>query len=107
LTSKSFSLIVGLPGDFNSDGSIDAADYVVWRKTLGQNVAIGSGADGNRDGEVNELDFAVWKSYFGAVAVAGTGSVTPTIPEPATYLLVALATLKTTCARRRHRAVPQ
>ena len=24
-----------LPGDFNSDGVVDAADYVVWRKGLG------------------------------------------------------------------------
>jgi hypothetical protein len=24
-----------LPGDYNGDGTVDAADYVVWRKTLG------------------------------------------------------------------------
>ena len=24
-----------LPGDFNRDGSVDAADYVVWRKNPG------------------------------------------------------------------------
>ena len=24
--------VIGLPGDFNSDGIVDAADYVVWRK---------------------------------------------------------------------------
>lgn len=25
----------GIPGDFNSDGRVDSADYVVWRKNLG------------------------------------------------------------------------
>ena len=25
--------IAELPGDFNHDGTVDAADYVVWRKT--------------------------------------------------------------------------
>ena len=28
-------LSVALPGDFNNDGTVDAADYVVWRKTDG------------------------------------------------------------------------
>ena len=27
--------VPSLPGDFNSDGTVDAADYVVWRKTDG------------------------------------------------------------------------
>src|SRR5688572_9519961 len=41
------------PGDYNDDTSVDAADYVVWRNTLGQTVAqLGRGADGDADGVV-------------------------------------------------------
>src|SRR6202007_2157730 len=44
----------GLPGDFNHDGIVDAADYTVWRDSLGQtgNVA----ADGNEDNVVDMAD---------------------------------------------------
>ena len=30
-----WSAVAGLPGDFNHDGTVDAADYVVWRKNPG------------------------------------------------------------------------
>src|SRR3954452_12206466 len=36
----SLSFLVVLPGDYNSNGAVDAADYVVWRSNLG----LGSGA---------------------------------------------------------------
>jgi hypothetical protein len=56
-----------LPGDYNGDGSVDAADYVVWRKTFdSEDVTPFSGADGNGDGEVNEDDLPVWRANFGA-----------------------------------------
>ena len=39
-----------LPGDYNLDHSVDAADYVLWRKTLGTTgVPAYSGADGDGD----------------------------------------------------------
>ena len=33
-------------GDYNGDGTVDAADYTVWRDTFGQEVDEGTGADG-------------------------------------------------------------
>ena len=30
-----------LPGDYNADGHVDAADYTIWRDTLGQSVTAG------------------------------------------------------------------
>jgi hypothetical protein len=54
------------PGDYNRDRKVDAADYVVWRKTLG---ATGlnsyTGADGDGDGDVDSDDLAVWKAHYG------------------------------------------
>ena len=40
-----------VPGDFDSNGVVDAADYVVWRKTVGQ-FGTGLAADANRDNSV-------------------------------------------------------
>ena len=50
---------------------VDAGDYTVWRNTLGQNVAAGSGADGNGDGMIDEDDYNVWRSNFGATSGSG------------------------------------
>jgi hypothetical protein len=64
-------------GDYNLDGTVDAADYVTWRMTQGQSVSPYSGADGTGDGLVGPEDYALWRAQFGAVVPpppAGTGS---------------------------------
>ena len=73
-----------IAGDYNRNGAVDAADYVVWRKTLNSTSELA--ADGNLDGTVNDADYAVWRTNFGAVA--GGGSLA-TVPEPtALWILV-------------------
>jgi hypothetical protein len=52
-------------GDFNRDGRVNSADYIVWRMQLGSTVAPGTGADGNGDGLVDDADHAVWMSNLG------------------------------------------
>ncbi len=47
-----------LIGDYNEDGDVDAADYVVWRKTFGSSVEQFAGADGNGDGIVDAADYS-------------------------------------------------
>ena len=53
----------GLPGDYNRDGSVDAADYVVWRNLAGQTGNLA--ADGNEDNMVDSKDFDLWRSNMG------------------------------------------
>jgi hypothetical protein len=53
-------------GDYNHDGNVDAADYLIWRTTTLQPVANGQGADGNGDGFVNGQDYFVWRRNFGS-----------------------------------------
>ena len=43
----------GLSGDYNQNNVVDAADYVLWRNTLGANVTPFTGADGSGNGELN------------------------------------------------------
>ncbi len=91
-------------GDYNLDGIVDAADYVVWRNTTGTSVEPFTGADGNGDGLVNVLDYTVWKNFFGMTNPATGGLLSPatTVPEPNTALFATfLAGLATAALRRR------
>lgn len=74
-------------GDFNHDGAVDAADYVVWRKDSGSH----GGAQGYTDWVINFGQ----SPGSGAVAVAN-----PTVPEPTTALLLTLAAGFGICGRR-------
>jgi hypothetical protein len=69
-----------LPGDYNRNGIVDAADYTVWRDTLGAGGLVPlTGADGDGNGAVDVVDYRVWKSHFGAVLPlpdADSGAVT-------------------------------
>jgi hypothetical protein len=86
----------GLPGDYNGDGHVDAADYTVWRDHLGQNLALPNDAT---PGTVTQADFNVWKSNFGNHLGSGSGS-SGAVPEPATLVMILAGTLTISCCRR-------
>lgn len=69
--------VVPLLGDYNLDSTVDAADYVTWRYTLGQQVSPYTGADGNGDGVINQFDHAVWRENFGATLMGSASSALP------------------------------
>jgi arylsulfatase A-like enzyme len=54
-----------LPGDFNLDGSVDAADYVRWRFEVSQTMVAQLTADSNGDGIVDDADYQIWRRNFG------------------------------------------
>ncbi len=65
---------VELPGDFNRDGFVDQADYIVYRKTVNMAVATPyDGADGSGNGTVGPEDLAVWQANFGRTLGGGGG----------------------------------
>ena len=53
-----------VPGDYNRDGSVDAADYIVWRATVG-NTSQTASADGIRNLIVDAADYNLWRANFG------------------------------------------
>ncbi len=62
----------GRGGDYNNNGIVDAADYTVWRDTLGQPVLNGGdGADGDESESINQGDYDFWKARFGHVTRGG------------------------------------
>lgn len=81
-----------LVGDFNADGKVDAADYVVWRDTDGSTTDLRADADGSL--KVDIVDYMRWKEHFGQTAGSGLGAGAA-VPEPtsAVLMLMGLATL--------------
>jgi len=62
---------VPIPGDYDLNGLVEAADYGVWRASYGEPVATpGLGADGNGDGMIDAADYVYWRM---AHANAGSG----------------------------------
>jgi hypothetical protein len=62
-----------LPGDYNRDCVVDAADYIVWRKALGATgLPVYFGADGSGNGSIGQEDLAVWRANFGKSLPAAT-----------------------------------
>jgi hypothetical protein len=63
----------GLAGDYNNDGRVDAADYVVWRKN-----------DGSQNG------YNTWRTNFGRTSGSGAALDSAAgVPEPASFGLAA------------------
>jgi hypothetical protein len=89
------------PGDYNHDLTVDAADYVVWRKQLGS-MGTGLTADGNGDSVVNQLDYDVWKVNFGAMSPGAAATAAPlgAVPEPSVLQLVIVGAAIGTCVTR-------
>jgi len=77
--------LFALAGDFNHDGVVDAADYVVWRRD-----------DGGQAG------YDLWRTNFGQTGGAGSllASGSP-VPELATLPSLVVALTAAACFRRR------
>jgi hypothetical protein len=71
-----------LPGDYNGNRTVDAADYVIWRKTLGSQVNRYEGADGNGNNSIDVDDFNVWRGNFGRM-LSGASIIAPSLVDEA------------------------
>lgn len=81
------SAVATLPGDYNNDGRVDAADYTVWRD--------GGSPDSSPAG------YATWAGNYGAVAAPAAATGLASIPEPSSVCVAALATFLAVAWRRR------
>jgi len=78
-----------LPGDYNHDDHVDAADYVVWRSTLGSTSALR--ADGSNNQLIDNADYNVWRANIGH-SISPTGQLTSLgVPESTTFSLFLIA----------------
>ena len=83
----------GVPGDYNNDGTVNSADYVVWRNHLGTSTLL---PNDSTPGAVDPEDYEVWKSHFGSTSSTATFHV----PEPCVLvLLLVIANCVFVCGR--------
>ncbi|HEX5471701.1 MAG TPA: hypothetical protein VFW73_07425 [Lacipirellulaceae bacterium] len=92
-----------MAGDFNADGAVDAADYLLWRKGLGTSYS--------------PNDYELWQSHFGESDTAGSSAAFASsadhfdrtganVPEPRSLALIVLAIAATCCCLRLNPAAP-
>jgi hypothetical protein len=86
VATNQYLTVAYLPGDYNGDGAVDAADYTTWRDGLGT--------------IYKQSDYAVWVTNYGrSLASASAGEA---VPEPSAALLVT-ATLAIASPRPRRK----
>jgi hypothetical protein len=91
-------VVAGLPGDYNGDFAVTAADYTVWRNTLGSDEdfradGTGPGLDGIPDGFVDVHDYHFWKAHYGDTPLSGSStraSALAGVPEPSSLAPLAI-----------------
>ena len=79
----------GIPGDFNLDHVVDAADFVTWRKGLGT--------------IYTTADYDVWRAHFGQTAGGGLGAnfSGAEMPEPSGWTILLATSVALPFVRRR------
>lgn len=86
--------ISAVPGDFNGDGTVNLADYTLWRDNLGADESVLPVGTTDGSGFVDADDYMLWKDNFGAMSGAGSLiAQNSTVPEPTAVVLFGLASL--------------
>jgi glucose/arabinose dehydrogenase len=75
-----------LAGDYNANGTVDAADYILWRKTLGSTTVLA--ADGSHNNKVDQADYTIWQNNFGNTVHTSSPGAGSTIPELASIAYI-------------------
>jgi hypothetical protein len=79
----------GVPGDFNGNGTVDAADYTVWRKNNGMTTSLPNDPIG---GTIGQGQYDYWRAHFGQTAGSGSGAeLNVAVPEPTNLVILMLA----------------
>jgi hypothetical protein len=88
-TVVAFTAIANSSADFNGDGQVNGADFIVLQRNLGKTIgAQHAEGDADRDGDIDSADLNLWKAHHGGA------SIQP-LPEPTAAIqsLAALAVL--------------
>ncbi len=85
---------VALLGDYNGNGVVDMADYVLWRNG-------GPLQNDPTPGVVDSSDYTFWRAHFGNTSGSGAGLGSAAVPEPCSWLLAMFGAAFVAAKRRR------
>jgi hypothetical protein len=84
--------VLNLPaGDYDFNGTVNADDYTVWRRSFGSTTA--AEADGNGNGRVDAADFVVWRNSLAGSATGSLNAIPMAVPEPSMAVIATAASL--------------
>jgi hypothetical protein len=90
-------------GDYNDNGTVDAADYVAWRDNEGTtNTLLNRHPDNT--GPIGAADYETWAANFGDMAASGSSVAGAAVPEPASLALGTIVGGLALLGRRARRA---
>ena len=93
-------------GDYDGNGTVERADYELWKRSYGKEVPAFYGADGNGNNVIDAADYTVWRNNLGASILLGSGASAAAAPEPGALLssvTAAVLGVLLTCRRRANR----
>jgi hypothetical protein len=92
-----YNIAASLAGDFNNNGVVEAADYVLWRKYNNTATTLANDATPG----TNDADYDVWRAHFGQTPGSGAqASANAAVPEPTILLQLSSAMLVMSLRRR-------
>ena len=92
---------LSISGDYNNNGTVDAADYIVWREAVGSSTVLPNDLTPG----VDALDYNEWRARFGQSIVSGgaSGAVVGSVPEPTTIVALTASAIVVFCRAGRNR----
>jgi T5SS/PEP-CTERM-associated repeat protein len=93
--------VVGTPGDYNNNGTVEAGDYVLYRKYAGTTHVLPNDPTG---GAIGTAQYTTWRSHFGQPPGSGSGTTgSVPVPEPTMLVLLMFAAVSRCLLRSRGR----
>lgn len=93
-TAQSRFFRVHFSGDYNEDGVVDAADYTVWRDSVGQPLGTlpNDPTLGSSTSTIGSIQYQIWRDNYGRRISDVIGSTYP-VPDPAAAILLLIGLL--------------
>jgi hypothetical protein len=85
-------VVTSLAGDYNGNGIVDMADYVLWRDALQNGTAL---PHDTTPESVSAADYDLWRANFGRTGGAGSIANVAAVPEPMTGVMGLVAVVLT------------
>jgi hypothetical protein len=90
--------VTGTAGDYNDNGAVDAADYVVWRENRNTTNVLPNDALG---GTIDTPQYNQWRSHFGQTSGSGASAIAAPVPEPMVAVQIIILSAGMSIARCR------